>query len=213
MYKIYINETLVVLMDSADVPVIEGSLPDEIVAEYAGKSKFLLNYIDLAEKGSKCRCIILHSKNYKKLKKDFKGLFKIELAAGGLVINEEDEGLIIFRRGFWDLPKGKLEGNETKKQGALREVEEEVGISGLEIDFKLPTTFHTYRSNIRKHRILKKTHWYLMRAKKAIPVPQAEEGILDARWVKLEEFLDQDPKIFSNIRDLIRTYTTHLVDQ
>src|SRR6267154_620027 len=34
-------------------------------------------------------------------------------AAGGLVQNEKNEWLIIFRRGKWDLPKGKIEGDET----------------------------------------------------------------------------------------------------
>jgi len=34
-------------------------------------------------------------------------------AAGGLVQNNEGAFLLMFRRGFWDLPKGKLDPNES----------------------------------------------------------------------------------------------------
>ena len=52
-------------------------------------------------------------------------------AAGGLVYNNECQLLMIFRNNKWDLPKGKLEQNENTKECAIREVEEECGISGL----------------------------------------------------------------------------------
>ena len=54
-------------------------------------------------------------------------------AAGGLVYNAKDQLLMIFRNGKWDLPKGKLEVGENIEQCAMREVEEECGISGLTI--------------------------------------------------------------------------------
>ena len=50
------------------------------------------------------------------------------IAAGGLVTNENNELLMIFRRGKWDLPKGKLDKGETIEECAIREVEEETGI-------------------------------------------------------------------------------------
>jgi len=37
------------------------------------------------------------------------------IAAGGLVTNENNELLMIFRRGKWDLPKGKADEGETVK--------------------------------------------------------------------------------------------------
>ena len=37
---------------------------------------------------------------------------KAVVAAGGIVKNEENKTLIIFRRGFWDLAKGKVEKGE-----------------------------------------------------------------------------------------------------
>ena len=55
------------------------------------------------------------------------------IAAGGLVTNPHHEILWIFRRGFWDLPKGKLEEGETIQTCALREVQEETGIHKLQL--------------------------------------------------------------------------------
>src|SRR3982751_3416807 len=62
------------------------------------------------------------------LKKEFWKKFKIVKAGGGLVVNEENKILMIFRRGKWDLPKGKLDKGETLEQCAVREVEEETGL-------------------------------------------------------------------------------------
>lgn len=58
---------------------------------------------------------------------------KFILAAGGLVKNTEDQWLLIFRLGKWDLPKGKLENGETPEAAALREVEEECGIKNCQL--------------------------------------------------------------------------------
>ena len=109
-------------------------------------------------------------------------------AAGGMVVNVENELLIIKRLGYWDLPKGKLEKAEIPKTGAVREVEEECGISNLIVQEKLPSTWHTYQ--IKSKKILKKTHWFLMNyAGEENLIPQIEEDITevkfaDPNWVK-----------------------------
>ena len=54
-------------------------------------------------------------------------------AGGGLVKNEKGEVLFMFRKGKWDLPKGKLDPGETMDACAVREVMEETGVSGLSI--------------------------------------------------------------------------------
>ncbi len=205
MYKIYINETLLILADQAEVRVPEKNDESDIIARYAGKPKFLLNYIDLAEKTSVYKTITIYSPNLKKLRKDFQSLFKIVKAAGGLVINEKNEGLIIHRRGFWDLPKGKMELDEKKKAAAIREVVEETGAKNPKIEKKLITTYHTYR-NVHKKRVLKKTFWYLMSAKRQKLIPQKAENIKEAKWVNLDDFMSKKPKIFRNIRDILQYY-------
>ena len=78
------------------------------------------------------------------LKKAFWKKFTIIKAAGGLVQNENNKLLMIFRRGKWDLPKGKLDDGETLEQCAVREVEEETGLTKIKLLTPLLTTFHTY---------------------------------------------------------------------
>jgi len=50
-------------------------------------------------------------------------VFKTVPAGGGLVLNDKEQILFIFRRGSWDLPKGKIDSGETKKEAAIREVD------------------------------------------------------------------------------------------
>ena len=42
-------------------------------------------------------------------------VFEFRKAAGGVVSNPDDERLMIFRFGKWDLPKGHVEKGETKR--------------------------------------------------------------------------------------------------
>ncbi len=123
-------------------------------------------------------------------------------AAGGLITNPEQEILLMFRRGKWDLPKGKLDPGETIEACALREVTEETGLKNIHIEKNLVTTFHTYR--LRDGRaILKQTHWFKMNFTGAeLTVPQIEEDILDIQWVRkinLEKYLKYS---YPNIREV-----------
>jgi 8-oxo-dGTP pyrophosphatase MutT (NUDIX family) len=103
-------------------------------------------------------------------------------AGGGLVVNEKGEVLFMFRRGKWDLPKGKLDAGETLEACALREVTEETGIGLLELKKFLLITRHEYEE--RGMSIIKESHWWLMNttSHQAL-VPQTEEDITDLRWV------------------------------
>jgi 8-oxo-dGTP pyrophosphatase MutT (NUDIX family) len=114
--------------------------------------------------------------------KEFSKLYQIIEAAGGLVRNIKNDILVIFRRNIWDLPKGKIEKNESPDIAAVREVEEECGITNIKIGKLLETTYHTYK--MCDQYILKKTYWYEMFCKEnQLPQPQIEEEITKAEWV------------------------------
>lgn len=124
--------------------------------------------------------------DFDKLKKAFFKKFEIIQAGGGLVQNEHKEILMIFRRGFWDLPKGKLDRGETVEQCALREVMEETGLKNVKLKKPLTVTYHCYDQGT--HHILKESHWYSMRAGSAEKLqPQTEEDIQQIMWVKKTE--------------------------
>jgi len=124
-------------------------------------------------------------------------------SAGGLVYNNENQLLMIFRNNKWDLPKGKLEQNENIKECAIREVQEECGISGLSIFNALQDTYHTYE--IKGKKILKRTYWFAMHSNyKGSLVPQTEEGITEVVWVDSDQIKEKINNSFGNIKELLK---------
>lgn len=134
---------------------------------------------------------------------DFSSNFLIIEAAGGVVENSLGQILMIYRLGKWDLPKGKMEPGEDERSTALREVEEECGISSLRItDENSRVSFHTYEINGTP--ILKKTYWFKMHSNEKEFIAQAEEGIEKVCWVsKGPELQEKLNNSFQNIRDLL----------
>jgi 8-oxo-dGTP pyrophosphatase MutT (NUDIX family) len=145
--------------------------------------------------------ILLHP-DLEFLKKAFWKHFTIVKAAGGLVENESGDLLLIFRRGKWDLPKGKLEKDESLEECAVREVQEETGLRRIELQEFLLTTYHTY--NDYGHSILKESFWYRMQASGSeVLIPQTIEDIHEIKWVSpgnLAPYLDNT---FPSIRDVL----------
>lgn len=133
-------------------------------------------------------------------------LFVLIEAAGGLVRNEDGAYLMIFRRGKWDLPKGKIDYDESPEEAAVREVKEECGIQDLEVVRSLAPTFHSYPQDGK--RMLKKTHWYLMRCEKDQNlVPQADEDIEKVEWMTEAEIRKAVyPSTFFSVRCLLESF-------
>ena len=130
----------------------------------------------------------VHTKNAKELFKKIKLSVNFIKAAGGLVSNEENKFLFIFRKGKWDLPKGKLEMNEKAKICAVREVEEETGVKIKKPGDKICNTYHVYTENDIKP-FLKKTSWFKMMGESLSDLkPQTEEDITEVRWLTIAEF-------------------------
>jgi 8-oxo-dGTP pyrophosphatase MutT (NUDIX family) len=146
--------------------------------------------------------VVLHS-DLKALKKAVWKHFKIIKAGGGLVLNEKNQILFIFRKGHWDLPKGKLDKGETIEECAVREVKEETGLNRIILGKALTTTFHTY-DEFGKH-ILKESYWYFMKGDSEEElVPQTEESITAIGWKNQDELSSILPGAYPSIRQVIK---------
>jgi ADP-ribose pyrophosphatase YjhB (NUDIX family) len=136
------------------------------------------------------------------LKKAFWKKFELVQAAGGLVSNREKKMLFMFRRGKWDLPKGKLDPGESLEECAVREVREETGLKDLELNRFLLTTYHTYQENGRH--ILKESYWYTMEATGSQDlVPQTEEDIQEVKWVSEEDLHELLENTYPSVYDVL----------
>ncbi len=178
----YVHHDDAVFIDELDSHTIKSMIHEmELPAVHAG----VFFHTDLAE-----------------LKKAFFKKFILVQAGGGLVQNEKKEILIIFRRGKWDLPKGKLDKGEKLEDCAVREVEEETGLQNVQLLSPLTITYHTYHEGTRF--ILKESHWYNMTVTGDQElVPQTSEDINEIKWVKpadIEKYLDNS---FPSVKDLL----------
>ena len=129
------------------------------------------------------------------------------IAAGGLVTNPQGQILWIFRRGFWDLPKGKLDEGETIQTCAVREVEEETGIKNIRLHELLKFTNHTYFDTHLNQEVVKRTYWFHM----TIPteqkgIPQATEDIEKIEWHSLATAKHCLEQTYPTIIEVIEAY-------
>lgn len=123
-------------------------------------------------------------------------------AAGGAVFSKKRELLMIYRRGHWDLPKGKAEAGEKAQTTAIREVMEETGIEKPEIIRRLSDSYHMYPIN--NQWVLKRTQWFLMRAKQQPLIPQTAEDIEQSIWVPYKEIPAKAKQSYTSLRAVIK---------
>lgn len=159
--------------------------------EVSTRKSIKVVYNDFINAGTEQTVILYNNENEKRLLDEFISLFWYVEAAGGVVYNQRNERLFIRRFGRWDLPKGKIEKNESQAEAAVREVREETGLIEVTITGELPSTFHIFDHKGKK--VLKRTYWYKMNyTGTADPVPQTEEEITEVVWVpdtKMKEVL------------------------
>ncbi|MDR3185139.1 MAG: NUDIX domain-containing protein [Prevotellaceae bacterium] len=198
MYKIFFYDRLVgICNDWATC-----SRPNAIVCKGTKKSE-IKNIVSRFRQNRAMRELWLLTENPEEALDEVAALFTLIEAAGGVVRNAQGELLLIFRHGHWDLPKGKRESGEAMAETALREVEEECGISGLMLHHLLGYSYHVYGNG--EADALKKTHWFSMRYDGHAPlVVQEAEGIEEARWVTPAQLPAYFPKMFSSIVDLLQ---------
>ena len=113
--------------------------------------------------------------------------------------------MFIKRNGKWDIPKGKLDFGESPALGAVREVEEECGITKPLASYLITTTYHTYK--LKDRPTIKRTYWYAMDYQgDEVLKAQEEEGITKAKWFKSEQLYKIKENTFSSILDVMHEY-------
>ena len=131
-------------------------------------------------------------------------------AAGGVVVNDCGEWLMIHRNGRWDLPKGHLECGERIEACAAREIAEETGVCAESVR-PLCRTWHAYYFPKTERWELKRTHWYELRAAACGDlVPQTEEGIETVVWCAPAEAMAHAAGSFPTVRTVLERLETCL---
>lgn len=200
--KIYFGDKPFFLCDeiTAEIKNIRDK-PDTFFVEHLKNEEIEISLEEIEK--SIVGAVILFTHHFPLTKQLLWNQFTLIQAGGGLVENENKEILMIYRRGKWDLPKGKLDEGETLEACALREVTEETGLKNIQLLNFLVTTYHTYRAF--NQFILKETYWYRMRAFAAQKLtPQTEEDIVQIEWVKPDEIPEKLTQTYPSIRDVLR---------
>jgi 8-oxo-dGTP pyrophosphatase MutT (NUDIX family) len=113
----------------------------------------------------------------------------VETSAGGVIYRWEAGTahvlLIRDRYQHWGFPKGHVEHEESAAEAALREVEEETGLTELRLGPELRTIDWYFR--FRGKLIHKYCHFYLIESPAGETEPEADEGITECVWLPLED--------------------------
>lgn len=194
-YVIFVNNSKIVLHNNED------KIPENAVVIHEPNEYEILTNVEFLENSNYKALLVFTHSNVKNLHEIFFSQFKIISAAGGMVFNDKNECLMIFRRKKWDLPKGKVEKKETLEEAAIREVKEETGIADISIDKKLDSTYHIY--TLKGKKILKESHWYMMKSEfKGVLKPQIEEDIDEVKWIPMHDIRTYVEQSFENIKRL-----------
>lgn len=195
MYKVFVDHKPVIFIEKKDVnnnfPFIKVK---KIVSFEKEARKLLVN----ASIDSPLQVVSVNPEEC--FREIFASYLKID-AAGGLV-KRKKLFLLIKRKGFWDIPKGKIDKGERVEEAAIREVAEECGIDGHEVVRPLCTTYHTMK--YKKRLALKRTFWFVMKyTGPKTTIPQIKEGITKVKWMSEEHMLAIRGRTYGSINEVL----------
>lgn len=204
MYKVFLNEKLIRISGRVNITLNKPTRLFEDDCTVEEVKKWFKLFTATKEK----EVFLIHSNPA-----DFFELFQsafIPIQAAGGVVVRKNRLLFIFRNEKWDLPKGKIDEGETAREAAIREVEEECGITGLSIVKRLPPTYHMYQLPYKKNSgkwIFKETFWFEMKYNGEITgTPQLEEGITQLKWSSKKQLDEVWSNTYENLKPIISLY-------
>ncbi len=180
IYKVFINNFFILITDFKKIENGISSCQilsfDVELIDYLFSCQYTLN-----------SNIVYQCKNPLAVFQNLQFEFEFITASGGVVKNKKNEVLMIYKNESWDLPKGKLNVQESIEDAALREVFEETNVKDLRIISKEFVTHHIYQflnSDGEIRQVLKETTWFLMTTNLDVElIPQKEEGITQVNWI------------------------------
>ena len=116
-------------------------------------------------------------------------------AAGGLVLSG-GHALLIRKHHLWDLPKGKLNGDESPEYCAVREIAEETGLNPSLLSIRAPLCRSSYISYYAIGPVNKTVDWFLLDYAGDVSdplTPELSEDIDLCQWVPEDDLLDSVP--------------------
>ncbi|MDF2553271.1 MAG: hypothetical protein K0R77_2546 [Chryseobacterium sp.] len=197
MYKVFVNEKKLLLSKQSEDLEKNLKYDSFTTLEIA---------LDLLQNTS-VKELNVYGEQIDKIWEEFKKLFRIIEAAGGIVNRPNGDILFIKRLGKWDLPKGKMEKGESREESAVREIEEETNLQNVELLDFINTTYHIYIER-NGDRVLKYTHWFEMNFDgEDTSKPQIEEGITEVAWKNTSQIESEVfPSTFKNIQLIIKEF-------
>ncbi|CAD7798652.1 Diadenosine hexaphosphate hydrolase [Chryseobacterium aquaeductus] len=197
MYKVFVNEKKLLLSKQSEN--LEKTLKYDSFTT-------LEIALDLLQNTS-VKELNVYGEQIEEIWEEFKKLFRIIEAAGGIVNRPNGDVLFIKRLGKWDLPKGKMEKGESREESAVREIEEETNLQNVELLDFINTTYHIYTER-NGDKVLKYTHWFEMNFDgKDTSKPQLEEGITEVAWKNTTQIENEVfPSTFKNIQLIIKEF-------
>ena len=128
----------------------------------------------------------------------------LRVRAGSVILNHKNEILLIFRKGKWDLPKGKVSKKGKLLSVAINKSIEETGLKKKNLKLIKPLS---KSSSVKKDGIIL-DYWFLLEyeGKKLELKPQTEEGISDYRWVSKKDIIKYYPYFRKYVCEVLRYY-------
>lgn len=128
-------------------------------------------------------------------------------SAGGIIFRNEDGEIkfLLIKNLYdkWTFPKGKVEEGETWQEAAVREIQEETGISEAEILGEVGEVRFTDKSG--DEAIKKNVHFYLVKTDQKETVVDPKAHVKEIAWMREEDALNSLG--YPNLADLFKKAT------